>query len=278
MVYIERAAGKPKLDSLDKGFLDVIASQISLGFSGILLREKYIHQNFELRKLAVLKGNFIGHLSADLQRPMEMIISLLQKRTDEDLQEALDDVILLKKGIDKIISIFSLQQEVDEMYIHAILINTIIEKVTAAYQDEIEKRKLEIQFHYPEKLQPFSGNQDTIHTIIDEVICNAIVYNNISGKLDISVEQDDRNCRIIIQDTGVGIGQDKLTKVFERFYRAPTSAELHDRGAGLGLYIVREFMEAYGGSIVLTSDEGVGSKVILNFPMWHTGASGIIFS
>ncbi|MDR2733960.1 MAG: hypothetical protein LBC99_04865 [Spirochaetota bacterium] len=278
LVYIERLPGNGKLETLDSGFLEVIASQLSLGFGGILLRERYIRQNFELRKLAVLKGNFIGHLSTDLQKPMEKIIGLLEKKTEKDTKKAQEDMILLKKGLDKIISIFSLQQEVDEMYTHTIMIDDLIQKIVASYQDEIKKRNVTIEYNYPERIYSFSGNLDTMNTIVDEIICNSIVYNRIGGKVLISIIQDDRQCKVVVRDTGVGVSKERLPKVFERFYRAPSSSELHDRGAGLGLYIVKEFIEAYGGSITFTSEEGKGSEIALIFPLWHIGGSSTTFS
>jgi len=277
-VYIERSPENGKFEEVDKWFLEVVTSQLAVGFSGILLREKYIRQNFELRKLTILKGNFIGHLSTDLQKPMGKVIGFLEKKTDKDTEEALQDMILLKKGIDKILSVFALQQEIDEMYTHAIMIDGLILKIFAAYKDEIKKRKLTIEYNFCKDLHSFSGNYDTIYTILDEILCNAIVYNNIGGKVRVSVIQDDLQCKIVARDTGVGVSKERLPKIFERFYRAPTSDDLHNRGAGLGLYIVREFIEAYGGSITFTSEEGKGSEVTLIFPMWHIGAGSTIFS
>jgi signal transduction histidine kinase len=277
-VYLERSPGNGKFEEVDKWFLEVITSQLAVGFSGILLREKYIRQNFELRKLTILKGNFIRNLSVDLQKPMEKIISLLEKKTDKGTGEALQDMTLLKKGVDKILSVFALQQEIDEMYTHAIMIDGLIQKVFVSYQEEIKKRKLTIEYNFCKELHSFSGNYDTIYTILDEVLCNAIVYNSAGGKVRVSIMQDDLQCKIVVRDTGVGVSKEMLPRIFERFYRAPTSGDLHDRGAGLGLYIVREFIEAYGGSITFTSEEGKGSEVTLIFPMWHIGAGSTIFS
>ena len=114
---------------------------------------------------------------------------------------------------------------------------------------------------------PFDGNQDIVATILDEVICNAIVYNREGGTLRIVVQQDLQHCRITVSDTGIGIKSEELDKVFERFYRAGTSYDLYSRGAGLGLYIVRSFIEAYGGRISLSSIYGSGTEVFLEFPM-----------
>jgi len=265
-IHIER---ETEFSPLDGEFLRILASQLSLGFDRIFLREKIHQQNFELRRMSALKNNFIGHLSADLQQPMERIIRLLEEESAESKREALGFASRLKKGIDKIISIFSLQQEVDEMYSHGVQIDAMIHKVVAAFQDELAKRGVTIEYDFSEGLVPFSGNYDTIYTIVDEIICNAIVYNKKGGRVRIGVEQKDHVCRVRVRDTGVGISEDRVPRVFERFYRAPSSGELHNRGAGLGLYIVREFIEAYGGAIGLTSEEGEGTEVVLTFPMWR---------
>ena len=276
LLYIERVPGKDAFSATESGFLEVLASQLSVRFGYILLRERFQQKDLDLRQVITHRDKFIKALSkafsAELQQPMDAIIRLLGKGTRQGGKDALAIAVQFKKGIDKIMSIISQQQEIDAIRSYSIQIDKIVRKIINTFQQELEKRKLEVEYAFPEGgLTSFSGNYDTVYTILDEVICNAVVYNRVGGKVYIAIEQEDRVCRVLVRDTGIGMNEEMIPKVFERFYRAPGSNAMHTRGAGLGLFIVREFIESYGGSITLTSEEGKGSEVILSFPVWRTG-------
>jgi anti-sigma regulatory factor (Ser/Thr protein kinase) len=267
IVYAERLPGKDALGAVESGFLDVLTSQLSVSFGYVLLRERFQQKNFVLQQTMKLRDKGIRYLSVGFQRPLEKIIELLKKEADEGKKEVLDNALQFKKRIDKFISIFSQQKKIDGMHSYSVQIDTIVRKIVSGFQKELENRKIEITCIFPEKVLPFSGDYDTVYTIIDEVICNAVVYNREGGRVQVEIEQEESICHVRVRDTGVGVERDTLPKIFERFYRAPGSGELHSRGAGLGLFIVREFIESYGGSVSFTSKKGKGSEVVLVFPM-----------
>jgi K+-sensing histidine kinase KdpD len=266
VIYLERTSGKKDFSSTEGWFLSILASQLSVGCDKVLLQKEFHQQHQELRKMVMLKNNFIAHFSSDFRNPMEDLEKLIRDGTDKSRREALELAGNIRGSIEKTWSLFSLQQEVNEAYSQKIRIDALVRDIVASFQKEIQARDLSVEIDFSDGLVPFDSNRDTIYTILDEIICNAIVYNRKGGKVRIIARQENNTCRVYISDTGVGISKENLGKIFDRFYRAETSNDLHDRGAGLGLYIVRNFIEAYGGSISFTSDEGKGSDVILSFP------------
>lgn len=267
LVYIERNKDKGGFSEVDREFLEILASQLSVGFNNSLLYNRLRQQNRELRRMIMLRSNFIEHLSADLQRPLGKLVEMLSGEDTSRYQEASSLADWLHKAVNKVISVVALQQEVDEMYLHSIHMDDLIREIVQSLQDEIGKRQLTVEYDFPDEIKVFDGNRDIIHTIMDEVICNAIVYNKPKGNLRIVIEQDSQFCHVTVVDSGIGICKDDLGKIFERFYRAGSSPGLYNRGAGLGLYIVRNFIEAYGGSISLSSVLDKGTEVSLLFPM-----------
>ena len=267
IIYLEKTAGGDGFTHIDHEFLGILASQLSVGFNNALLFNRLRQQNRELRRMMMLKNNFIEHLSTDLQKPLVKLVALLHAAGGVRLDAAIDLSEWLQRTVDKVISISGLQQEVDEMYLHRISIDKMIRDIVSALDPEITRRKLEIIYEFVGDLVPFEGNQDIIYTIMDEVICNAIVYNRNGGTLRILVQQDLQHCHVTVCDIGIGIKSEELDKVFERFYRSGTSYDLYSRGAGLGLYIVRSFIEAYGGRISLSSIPDKGTEVSLEFPV-----------
>lgn len=109
-------------------------------------------------------------------------------------------------------------------------------------------------------------DQNKLRHVIDNLIQNAIKYNNFQGKIWVEATSDAKNWTISIRDNGYGISNDKQERVFERFYRVDTSRSRDSGGTGLGLSVVKEYVAAMNGEIKLESQVGVGSKFIVRFP------------
>ena len=165
------------------------------------------------------------------------------------------------------------RQEIEDAYPHAVQIDEVIREIIDSLEKDITERGLEFSFDFPEHIVAFPGNRDTVHTILDEVICNSVKYNKLHGKIQIQITQQDDICRVVVSDTGVGFGEEIKDDVFKRFYRAPSSVQLHSRGAGLGLHMAQELIGAHGGSISLISEEGKGTKATLIFNMYGSATS-----
>jgi signal transduction histidine kinase len=106
------------------------------------------------------------------------------------------------------------------------------------------------------------GDKQKITAIFDNLISNAINYTGENGRIDIMVEdREEEVIRVCITDTGVGIPEEHLPKIFDRYYVADRK-----RGFGLGLAIVKGYVELHGGKVWVTSELGKGSKFCFTLP------------
>ncbi len=105
--------------------------------------------------------------------------------------------------------------------------------------------------------------QELLHNLID----NAIKYNNQKGSVDITIASQDSDCIITVADTGIGISDEHLPRIFERFYRAEGSRSKRTGGTGLGLAIVKHICEYHGGKATVSSDIGVGTTFTCRVPL-----------
>ena len=112
--------------------------------------------------------------------------------------------------------------------------------------------------------------EDDLYQILFNLIENGIKYNVKGGTLTVQVERREDNVNIQITDTGVGIPEESLTHIFERFYRVDKARSRSTGGSGLGLSIVRNIVEKNGGFIKVTSQLNHGTRFILNFPIFET--------
>ncbi len=108
----------------------------------------------------------------------------------------------------------------------------------------------------------------TLTRILRNLVSNAVKYNRPNGEVNIEYSDNDSFWQLHVSDTGIGIAQKDLSRLFERFYRADDSRTKQKvSGTGLGLSIVKEMVDAIGGRIDVKSQRGVGSTFTVNFPI-----------
>ena len=112
--------------------------------------------------------------------------------------------------------------------------------------------------------------EDDLYQIIFNLVENGIKYNVPGGNLTVTVDRQDDNAVVSVKDTGVGIPEDSVGHVFERFYRVDKARSRKSGGSGLGLSIVRNMVERNGGRITVESTVGEGSLFTLSFPAFDT--------
>jgi signal transduction histidine kinase len=113
--------------------------------------------------------------------------------------------------------------------------------------------------------QPVAGDEKLLQHVFANLISNAVKYSPDAGLVRIVAWLEDENAVIAVSDQGVGIPADELPKLFQRFFRARTSAGII--GTGYGLNIVKQFVELHGGGIEVESVEGKGSTFTVRLPL-----------
>jgi len=127
-----------------------------------------------------------------------------------------------------------------------------------------QRRGLEIGKELPEDLPIVVGDEESLVRVLINVIGNATKYTPSGGRIHIAAEYDDLDVTISISDTGEGIPRDKIPFIFDPFFRVKGKVE-DKRGSGLGLAFCKRIMEAHGGKIDASSEEGKGTTFVLRF-------------
>jgi two-component system phosphate regulon sensor histidine kinase PhoR len=112
--------------------------------------------------------------------------------------------------------------------------------------------------HARENLELF-GDKHRLKQVFTNLLTNAVKYTE-QGNVEVIVEEEQKHGKIIIRDTGIGIQQEDLTRIFERFYRVDKARSRSVGGTGLGLAIVKHIVEAHNSKIEVKSELGVGSE------------------
>ena len=110
-----------------------------------------------------------------------------------------------------------------------------------------------------------AGDPDMLRQIVDNILSNAVKFSHPNGMVSVTGESRDGHAILTVRDRGRGIPEDEKGKIFSPYYRARNSRGSH--GAGIGLYVVKQFVETHGGTIQLESTLGQGTAVIISLPI-----------
>jgi signal transduction histidine kinase len=152
-------------------------------------------------------------------------------------------------------------------------VHALIEHIVALMQFEAAERKVRLEQALEKALPPVLGDEAAISQVLVNILVNALHAMPNGGLCRIAADMrqsEGKRCVLVsVTDTGVGIRKEELSRVFEPFYTTKSN------GTGLGLAIAYRIMEDHGGTIQLTSNPGIGTTVMMTFPVAVTEAQPV---
>jgi len=221
-----------------------------------------------LKKVENLKQNFISLMSHDLKTPVAKIAGLSdvliqQNRNSPELVQGLHSIIDATKELNKFItSILDLTKiESQNLTLNRTPkdINQIIQGVVNGLKFEANSKKVQFNMDLA-VLYPIEVDQNLITRVFHNIAENAIKYSGEGSRVTIKTWDDPQWVYIRIQDDGRGIPKDDLVHIFDKFYRVKNDSTHTIKGTGLGLYLVKYFVELHGGTIIVESELGKGTS------------------
>lgn len=142
---------------------------------------------------------------------------------------------------------------------------------TSDFSDRFDEKKIQLEIG-PIEDALVNTDRQSLQCILANLLENALKYTEPGGKVTLACQLDANEARIMINDTGIGIPPEDLSKIYDRFYRVDKSRSRSSGGAGLGLSIVKAIAERDGGAVTVNSTLGQGSQFIVTLPIDKTVA------
>lgn len=219
--------------------------------------------------------NFIADASHELRTPLAIIMTSLElvmdnkDETVESQMKWLENIQSENKRmtdlVNQLIFLARTDSNQEKLERKPFYIDEALGVTVASLELMAEKKNIEIHSSLPENIT-FSGDEGRIRQLFVILIDNAIKYTPDGGEINVSLEVNSSELIIKVKDTGEGIPQEHLDKLFERFYRVDKARSRENGGVGLGLAIAHWIVKAHDGSIDVKSTEGKGSTFIITFP------------
>jgi heavy metal sensor kinase len=217
---------------------------------------------------------FTADASHELRTPLTIILShaelaLSRQRTPEEYRGALEATLRSARRMKSLIEELLALARSDAGGLNTprerVDLKCIVEEAAALVEPLAKGREVRLIV----KTTPVevAGDAIQLSQVVTNLLTNAVLYNRPSGEVTISTSQTDNAGEITVADTGLGIPQNDLPHVFERFYRVDKARSSERAGSGLGLAICQSIVEAHGGTIRVKSQVNVGSTFVVTLPL-----------
>ncbi|WP_108671480.1 sensor histidine kinase [Peribacillus acanthi] len=221
------------------------------------------------------KREFLADISHELRTPLSYIKGYTQAlidgivKTPEDERKYLNlvakETLHLQQLVQDLLDLSKLESKQFEMEAQPIALAQFIEELLEKYQVKLLEKRIQLKVELdPEPI--IYGDELRLEQVLQNVIENSIRYTSENGTITVCLTGMKNQCQIMIEDTGIGIAKEHLSKLTERFYRVNKARSRNDGGSGLGLSIVKKLMDMHRGNIHIESIVNKGTKVFLQFP------------
>ncbi|HRY33687.1 MAG TPA: HAMP domain-containing sensor histidine kinase [Bacteroidales bacterium] len=242
----------------------------------IRIEESYVFANLELEKKDQLKNEYVLRLTHDIKAHLAAIISCLDvvrnqfagslsDKQSEFLNRAYYRTHLLVNFVKDLLNL-TRKRLVQEIEFEAFSLPEVVNKVTFSASLLARDKSIDFHVHIDKNINTIHGNPFTIEELYTNLLFNALKYTPQHGKIEVIVRNRLDHVVTEISDTGIGIPQEEIPKIFDEFYRASNVPKDINTGSGLGLSIVKQILDNHKGKIWVQSEPGVWTKFTFTLP------------
>lgn len=242
-------------------------------YSFALLKQKEID---ELKKLEAFRKEFIADVSHELKTPIFAAQGFVHTLLDGAVNDKHVRNRFLKKaaksldGLDVLVQDLLTLSQIEtgdiKMKFEPLDLYKLCSEVIDQFEEKAEKKNIKLKLINPEHKLTVYADWQRITQVVTNLVSNAINYTTEGGEVIVAFDVGKKNVTAFISDTGEGIPQQHLTRIFERFYRVDKSRSREKGGTGLGLAIVKHILEGHGSRAEVESHVGKGSTFSFKLP------------
>jgi len=236
-----------------------------------------IHNDTKQQKLELSRKEFVANVSHELRTPLTTIKSYTETLLDTpNIPEPMSQKFLkvieneadrMTRIVKDLLTLSHLDSNMENKgFNEDIDVSLLVEKVVQNISINANNKNQTIFCHAAQDIPMIKGNRDRLEQVIVNIISNAIKYTGEGGNIEISTGRIYQDIYIKVKDDGIGIPEENMPHIFERFYRVDKARSRETGGTGLGLSIAKQIVEAFGGSIKVTSEYTKGTEVIITLP------------
>lgn len=295
IIFVGNKSSYLELTEGDEELVSILASQIGQSLENARLFEQVYHSQQELenkvklrtkelaealeevKRISKLKSDFVSAVSHELRTPLTSIkgyASILMTGKLGEVAEPIKDRLekinkhsdSLVKLINDLLDISRIEAGKVEMKFEFQLLPQMVETVADLLAPQLKDKKIELVLDIPKDVKSVFVDASQIERVFVNLANNAVKFTPAGGKITIRASDIGEFIQIDVSDTGIGISEKDLEKIFEEFYRVDNQTNQTLQGSGLGLSLVKRIIEAHKGKIWVKSKLGEGSTFSFMLP------------
>ena len=234
----------------------------------------------EIREVEKIRGQFFANISHEFKTPINIISSCIQlldlkkKESDQELAEGYKKYDkTLKQNCNRMLRLINNLVDItkiDSGYLKLNFINCniveLVEDITLSVVPYVENKKLSIIFDTMDEEIIIKCDPESIERVMLNLLSNAIKFTSKGGNIIVYIYSDEQYVNISVKDDGIGIADEYMEKVFERFIQGDKTLKRQTEGSGIGLSLVKSIVEMHKGIVEVNRENSVGTEVIVKLP------------
>lgn len=229
------------------------------------------HMAERLERQETLRRRLTSDVAHELRTPvanvslnLEMMLDEVWEPTKDRLQSCYEELGRISGIISDLEKLRQMEAENMNLELEPVNLLELAQAVETAFEPDLKKKKLTCEVSG--EAAAVMGDQRRLHQVIFNLVSNAVKYSTEGGTIQIRVKQEKHKAVLIVEDQGIGMAEEELPLIFERFYRTDLSRSRKTGGAGIGLAIVKAIVQAHQGTVTVTSKVGCGSRFTVTLP------------
>jgi response regulator RpfG family c-di-GMP phosphodiesterase/signal transduction histidine kinase len=230
--------------------------------------------NVKLKSLDELKTQFFANVNHELRTPLTLVLAPLKAiiegrmgRLSPVLKDALETMqrngYKLLKLINNLLDLSKIEEGKTRLKLKSLNLVEFISPLLASIKPLADQKQLRLYFQHPPHPVDLTVDPDQFEKVVFNLLSNALKFTHKGGKVTLYIEDKDRTVTLTVEDTGIGIPENMLGTIFDRFSQVDGSKSRAQEGTGIGLALAREIVLLHKGSIRAESEIGRGSRFIV---------------
>jgi signal transduction histidine kinase len=262
----------------DVALLGNLTSQVAVAIKNVLFTQQLKEANEELLHVDQLKSDFLATMSHELRTPLTAVIGYTDmlmsglvgdvgERQKELLRNILNSGEALLNLINDILDITKIEAGKLELNLEPVELRSVLISVLTVLKPRAREKQIRISTFLPTDLPPILADSSKLAQILLNLLANAVKFTHELGSVSIEARsQPEGIVEVRVTDTGIGIAQEDLGRIFDRFTQIDSSSSRLQGGTGLGLSITKDLIGLHGGTIKVQSQLSRGTTFVFTIP------------
>lgn len=260
---------------IDRHYLQVVGAPIFNDENRLKGAVLVLYDITEMKNLELMRKDFVANVSHELKTPITSIRGFAETLVDGAMNEKescerflgiiYEESKRMQLLVDDLLILSRLEQDEYDWPLTAMNIQEVLEDIMPSISQLADKHKVTFKVEV-DKTAVLLANKEKLIQLLINLLVNAVNYTPEKGEVLLKVDVKDDQIRIQVKDTGIGIAQKLIPRIFERFYRVDKARSRNTGGTGLGLAIVKHIVEVHNGNIVVDSELNKGTTFTIHIP------------